>query len=118
MAAAALITFSAAGITTGLSLTDARTDHATLAGVGASPRLRKALAGSQALFTSGVGALLGVLAGVVPALLLVLSTDMRTAVDVPWLHLLALVMAVPVTGAVLAWTFTPSGLPLSRRSLA
>ena len=60
---------------------------------------------------------LGVLAGVVPALLLVLSTDMRTAVDIPWLHLLALVMAVPVTGAVLAWTFTPSGLPLSRRSL-
>ncbi|MEV4989607.1 hypothetical protein [Pseudarthrobacter sp. LMD1-1-1.1] len=118
VAAAALITFSAAGITTGLSLADARTDHATLAGVGASPRLRKALAGSQALFTSGVGALLGVLAGVVPALLLVLSTDMRTAVDIPWLHLLALVMAVPVTGAVLAWTFTPSGLPLSRRSLA
>jgi len=118
VAAAALITFSAAGITTGLSLADARTDHATLAGVGASPRLRKALAGSQALFTSGVGALLGVLAGVVPAFLLVLSSDMRTAVDVPWLHLLALVMAVPVTGAVLAWTFTPSGLPLSRRSAA
>ncbi|MDQ0770597.1 putative ABC transport system permease protein [Pseudarthrobacter defluvii] len=118
VAAAALITFSAAGITTGLSLADARTDHATLAGVGASPRLRRALAGSQALFTSGVGAVLGALAGMVPALLLVLSTDMRTAVEIPWLHLLALVMAVPVTGAVLAWTFTPSGLPLSRRSLA
>ena len=118
VAAAALITFSAAGITTGLSLADARTDHATLAGVGASPRLRKALAGAQALFTSGVGALLGTLAGVVPAFLMVVSTDMRTAVDVPWLHLMALVVAVPVAGAVLAWTFTPSGLPLSRRSLA
>ncbi|NUT71893.1 hypothetical protein [Pseudarthrobacter sp. C4D7] len=118
VAVAALITFSAAGITTGLSLADARTDHATLAGVGAPPRLRKALAGAQALFTSGVGTTLGVLAGVVPAVLLVLATDMRSAVDVPWLHLLALVMAVPVTGAVLAWTFTPSGLPLSRRGLA
>ena len=118
VAAAALITFSAAGITTGLSLADARTDHATLAGVGASPRLRRALAGSQALFTSGVGALLGALAGVVPALLLVMSTDMRTAVEVPWLHLLALVVAVPLVGATLAWACTRSGLPLSRRGLA
>jgi len=118
VAAAALITFSAAGITTGLSLADARTDHATLAAVGASPRLRRALAGSQALFTSGVGALLGAVAGVVPAFLLVLSTDMRTAVEVPWLHLLALVVAVPLAGASLAWACTRSGLPLSRRGLA
>ncbi|MFP5312590.1 MAG: hypothetical protein ACLGH7_09330, partial [Actinomycetes bacterium] len=117
VAAAALITFSAAGITTGLSLADARRDHATLAGVGASPRLRRALAGAQALFTSGMGAVLGALAGMVPALLLVLSTDMRVAVEVPWLHLLALVVAVPLTGASLAWVFTRPGLPLSRRGL-
>jgi putative ABC transport system permease protein len=38
----ALITLSAAGITTGLALADARADHMTLAGVGAPPRLRKA----------------------------------------------------------------------------
>ncbi|WP_324644119.1 hypothetical protein [Pseudarthrobacter sp. LT1] len=118
VAAAALVTFSAAGITAGLSLADARTDHATLAGVGAAPRLRRALAGSQALFTSGVGAALGALAGSVPALLLVLSTDMRTAVEVPWLHLLALVVAVPCTAGALAWACTRSGLPLSRRGLA
>ncbi|WP_251046647.1 FtsX-like permease family protein [Arthrobacter sp. ISL-85] len=118
VAAAALITFSAAGITTGLSLADARADHATLAGVGASPRLRKALAGSQALFTSGLGTILGALAGAVPAFLIVLSTDMRTAAEVPWLQLLALVAAVPVTGASLAWACTRSGLLLSRRGLA
>lgn len=118
VAAAALITFSAAGITTGLSMADARKDHAVLAGVGASPRLRKALAGSQGLFTSGVGAVLGTLAGTVPAVLLVLSTDMRTALEVPWLHLSALLVAVPLTAAALAWAFTRSGLPLSRRSLA
>ncbi|MDQ0661540.1 putative ABC transport system permease protein [Arthrobacter ulcerisalmonis] len=117
VAASALITFSAAGITTGLSLADGRKDHATLAGVGASPRLRKALAGSQALFTSGVGAVLGALAGLVPAVLLVLSTEMRHAVEVPWLQLTVLVSAVPLAGAALAWTFTRSGLPLSRRGL-
>ncbi|WP_285242294.1 FtsX-like permease family protein [Pseudarthrobacter sp. fls2-241-R2A-127] len=113
----ALITFSAAGITTGLSLADARTDHATLAGVGAAPRLRKALAGAQALFTSGVGAVLGTLAGTVPALLLVLSTDLRTAVEIPWLPLSVLVAAVPLTGAALAWALTRSRLPMSRRAL-
>lgn len=116
VAASALITFSAAGITTGLSMADARKDHATLAAVGASPRLRKALAGSQALFTSGIGAVLGTLAGTVPAVVLALSTDMRTAVEIPWLHLSALVAAVPVTGAALAWAFTRAGLPLSRRT--
>lgn len=117
VAVSALITFSAAGITAGLSLADARRDHATLAGVGAPPRLRKALAGPQALFTSGLGAVLGTLAGAVPAVLLVMSTDMRSAVEVPWLQLLALSAAVPVMGAALAWAFTRSGLPLSRRHL-
>jgi putative ABC transport system permease protein len=118
VAASALITFSAAGITTGLSLADGRRDHATLAGVGASPKLRKALAGSQALFTSGIGAVLGTLAGLGPAVLLGLSTDLRTAVEVPWLHLVVLLAAVPLTGAALAWAFTRSGLPLSRRGMA
>ena len=117
VAVAALITFSAAGITTGLSMADARQDHAVLAAVGARPRLRKALAGAQGLFTSGMGAFLGSMAGSVPAVLLVLSTDMRAALEVPWLHLSALVVAVPLTAAALAWAFTRSRLPLSRRSL-
>ncbi|UUL76363.1 hypothetical protein NG819_21450 [Pseudarthrobacter sp. Fe7] len=52
-----------------------------------------------------------------PAVLLIMSTDMRSAVEVPWLQLLALAAAVPVMGAALAWAFTRSGLPLSRRHL-
>lgn len=115
VAIAALITFSAAGITTGLSLADARADHATLAAVGASPRLRKGLAGSQALLTSGLGTLLGALAGTVPAVLIVAATEMGNVLAVPWLHLLALVVAVPLTGALLAWLFTRARLPASRR---
>lgn len=116
VAAAALITLNAAGITTGLSMADARKDHAVLAGVGASPRLRKALAGAQGLFTSGVGAVLGTLAGSVPAVLLVLSTDMRTDLEIPWLQLSALVAAVPLTAAALAWVCTRPGLALQRRA--
>jgi putative ABC transport system permease protein len=117
VAASAVITLSAAGITTGLALADARNDHVTLAGVGASPRLRKGLAAAQALLTSGLGAALGTIAGVVPAVLIVASTDMRTAVEIPWLHLLALVLAVPLTGSALAWICTRAVLPMSRRGL-
>jgi putative ABC transport system permease protein len=117
VAISAVITFSAAGITTGLSLADARADHVTLAGIGASPRLRKSLAGSQALLTGGLGTLLGSIAGTLPAVLVAGSTDLRTAVEVPWLHLLALVVAVPLAGALLAWLFTRARLPASRRVL-
>ncbi|WP_236557425.1 FtsX-like permease family protein [Arthrobacter sp. 9AX] len=117
VAVSALVTFSAAGITTGLSLADSRADHVTLAGIGASPWLRKNLAGSQALLTGGLGTLLGSLAGTLPAVLVAGSADLRTAVEVPWLHLLALLVAVPLAGAVLAWLFTRARLPVSGRTL-
>lgn len=117
----ALITLSAAGITTGLSLADSRTDHMTLAGVGAAPRLRKALAGAQALMTGGLGSFLGCLAGVAPAIIIVhatgRATGMATDAVVPWVQLLALLVVVPVTGAALAWTFTRARLPMSRRNI-
>lgn len=113
----ALITLSAAGITTGLSMADSRKDHVTLAGVGAAPRLRKALAGSQALMTAGLGTVLGSVAGIVPAVLLVTATGMARTAVVPWLQLLALLIAVPLTGAALAWLFTRARLPVSRREV-
>ncbi|MET3721092.1 hypothetical protein [Arthrobacter sp. UYEF21] len=89
----------------------------TLAGVGAAPRLRKALAGSQALMTAGLGTVLGSVAGVIPALLLVTATGMARAAVMPWLHLAALLLAVPLTGAALAWLFTRAKLPVSRREV-
>jgi putative ABC transport system permease protein len=49
--------------------------------------------------------------------LIVGFTDMRTAVEIPWLHLLALMLAVPLTGSALAWVFTRAALPMSRRGL-
>ncbi|MCP9001610.1 hypothetical protein NFC73_18030 [Pseudarthrobacter sp. RMG13] len=113
----ALITLSAAGITTGLSMADSRKDHVTLAGVGAAPRLRKALAGSQALMMAGLGTVLGSVAGIVPAVLLVTATGLARTAVVPWLQLVALLIAVPLTGAALAWLFTRAGLPVSRREV-
>lgn len=113
----ALITLSAAGITTGLSMADSRKDHVTLAGVGAAPGLRKALAGSQALMTAGLGTVLGSVAGIVPAVLLVTATGLARTAVVPWLQLAALLVAVPLTGAALAWLFTRAKLPMSRREV-
>lgn len=112
----ALITLSAAGITTGLALADSRADHMTLAGVGAPPRLRKALAGAQSLMTASLGTSLGAVAGVVPAVLLIGATRMYPASVVPWMPLLALLIAVPLTGSAMAWIFTRARLPVSRRN--
>ena len=113
----AVITLSAAGITTGLSMADSRKDHVTLAGVGAAPGLRKALAGSQALMTAGLGTLLGSVAGTVPAVLVVTATGLARTAVVPWPQLAALLVAVPLTGAALAWLFTRAKLPMSRREV-
>lgn len=117
-ALSALITLSAAAITTGLALADAKSDHMTLAGVGAPPRIRKALAGAQSLMTAGLGTLLGVVAGAVPASLAVTAIRMYGALEFPWFQLLALIVAVPLTGAAFAWLVTRAQLPMSRRSIA
>ena len=50
---------------------DARADHATLAAVGADPRLRRSLAAPQALVIAGIGTALGVAVGFFPALALI-----------------------------------------------
>jgi putative ABC transport system permease protein len=101
--AIALGTFSA----TGLALSDARTDLATLVAVGASPRTRRLVAGGQALVLSVVGTVLGVLVGAVPGLaaarLLTDQFDQGYVIDVPWSLLALLVVGVPlVVSAVTA----------------
>lgn len=94
--AIALGTFSA----TGLALSDARRDLATLVAVGASPRTRRLVAASQALVLSMIGAALGIVIGLVPGLaaarnLTGFDGD-QTVVDVPWSLLGILLVAVPL----------------------
>jgi putative ABC transport system permease protein len=55
---------------TSLSLSDARPDLATMSAVGASRLTRRAVAGSFALLIGGVGAILGVVVGLVPGIAL------------------------------------------------
>jgi putative ABC transport system permease protein len=70
-AVAAFVTLGAAAISTGLAITDGQADLETLAAVGARPRVRRTLAGSQATITATMGAVLGSATGLVPAVAVV-----------------------------------------------
>ena len=60
---AGLITLGAAAIATGLAAVDGRADLSTLAAVGASPRVRRALSLSQSGVIAGPRSLLGAIVG-------------------------------------------------------
>jgi putative ABC transport system permease protein len=112
--AAAVVTVGAVGIATGLAQADARPDHATLAAVGAAPRLRRTLAACQALSIAGIGVLLGVAAGLVPGVAFVAAMPSYELV-VPWRHLALVVVGLPLLAAAGAWLGTRSRLPMDRR---
>jgi putative ABC transport system permease protein len=123
-AAAGLITLGAAGIATGLAAADGRADLSTLAAVGASPRVRRVLSLSQSGVISGLGAVLGVAAGL-GASFAVLTALNRAHRDlwpapqpyplaVPWTTL-AIVFVVPVVAMLGAGLLTRSRLPIERR---
>lgn len=67
--------------------------------------------------TAGLGTVLGSVAGTVPGVLVVTATGLARTAVVPWLQLAALLVAVPLTGAALAWLFTRARLPMSRREV-
>jgi putative ABC transport system permease protein len=121
-AAAALVTLGATGIAVGLAAADSRADLATLAAVGASPRVRRRVAGAQAAVVSVLGVLLGVVAGAVLGVVVVLMarhgaavTDETWRVVVPWPQLGALVVGVPALAVAAGYAFTRSRLPMVRR---
>jgi putative ABC transport system permease protein len=112
---------------TGLALADSRPDLATLAAVGARPRTRRVMAAAQALVIGLVGAVTGVLVGLVPGIAVTwpLTSNQSGSsgsalthgpiIAVPWLLLVAVGVAVPVIAAVFAGTVVRSRLPLTRR---
>lgn len=114
---AAVITLGASGIATGLAQADARADHATLAAVGATPRLRRSLASFQALTIALLGTALGIAAGFVPAVAVIGAIN-RFHLVLPWLSLLGLLVGVPLLAGAFAWLLTRSRLPLERRAAA
>ncbi|MFI9529813.1 FtsX-like permease family protein [Micromonospora rosaria] len=123
-AAAGVITIGAAGVATGLAAAESRADLSTLAAVGASPRVRRLLSLCQAGVISGVGTVLGVVAGLGTAAIILVAMNRRYATAwpiepgypllVPWTTL-GILVAVPLVAMLGAALFTRSRLAVERR---
>lgn len=123
-AVSALLTLGASAIATGLAAADGKADLATLAAVGATPGMRRRLAGSQSLVIAGLGTGLGVVAGLVPAIGLVRAMGAPVAgvararpfpLVIPWERLAVTGLVVPLVAGLAAVLLTRSRLPLVRR---
>ncbi|MET8349426.1 FtsX-like permease family protein [Micromonospora sp. NPDC005206] len=123
-AAAGLITVGAAGIATALAAAEGRAELSTLAAVGAAPAVRRLLAICQAGIIAGLGSVLGIVAGLGTAAIVLLSVNRQYATAwpvrepypflVPWPALGVLVL-VPVVAMLGAGLFTRARLPIERR---
>ena len=117
---AALAAVGTTGIAVALAAADSVPDLATLAAVGAAPRLRRRFAAGQAGVIAMLGGWLGVATGL--ALAWGLVTMERTAYGhttwalvIPWPTILAIVAVVPLSAMALGWLTTRSRLPVVRR---
>ncbi|MFE9192490.1 FtsX-like permease family protein [Micromonospora sp. NPDC007208] len=123
-AAAGLITVGAAGIATALAAAEGRAELTTLAAVGAAPAVRRWLAICQAGVIAGLGSVLGIVAGLGTAAIVLVSVNRQYASAwpvpdpypflVPWPALGVLVL-VPVVAMLGAGLFTRARLPIERR---
>jgi putative ABC transport system permease protein len=120
----ALLVLGASSIATGLAAADGRADLSTLAAVGATPGLRRRLAGAQSLVTAALGTTLGIVAGLVPAIGLIRALNAPSGgltqlhpwpLVLPWPNLLVTAIVVPLLAALAAVLLTRSRLPLVRR---
>lgn len=100
---------------TGLALSDARVDLATLSAVGATPRTRRVMAAAQTVVLGVLGAGLGVLVGLGPGIAIARPLTYGDYLDIPWLVLLGIAVVVPVIAALGAGLVVRSRLPLVRR---
>lgn len=120
---------------TALALSEARPDLSTLGQVGARPRTRRTVAAGYALVLGLVGAVLGVLAGLIPGIAAsvpltrgvsssssyVPLTDVPPGrdfiVDIPWLLIALVLVVLPLVSAAVAGAATRSRLDGPTRAL-
>lgn len=121
--AVALIGLGASWIAVGLAAAESRADLATLSAVGASPGVRRRIAGAQAGVIAGSGTVLGVLAGLLLGTVLVLvqraqwaaGADLTWQVVVPWPTVALLFIGLPTLAVGAVMLVTRPRLPLVRR---
>jgi putative ABC transport system permease protein len=113
----------ATGIAVALAAADSVPDLATLAAVGAPPRMRRRFAAGQAGVIAAIGAWLGVATGLVLGWALVQmqlarSLDLAWRMAVPWPAVAAATVVVPLAAMGLGWLTSRSRLPMVRRIAA
>ncbi|GGO72085.1 ABC transporter permease [Nonomuraea cavernae] len=106
---------------TRLAAADMLPERATMMAIGAPPWTLRMVVAGQALYISGLGALVGLVAGVVTGV--ALSRPMTThgaggpaTIAIPWPFVIAVVVGLPVLATVAA-LITRTRLPLVRRPL-
>ena len=104
-----------------LALSDARPDLATLSAVGASPRMRRAVAAAYAVSVGVVGAVLGAAVGFIPGIAISYpltrgySPGAQHYLEIPWLQIVGLVVLLPMLTAFVVGLLARSRLPLVAR---
>ena len=110
----------------GLALADSRSDLATLAAVGAPPRVRRRLAAWQAGVLTLLWSALGLAAGILPGWAMVhLTGDASRSVEgvqspaqlvVPWGWIAAVALGFPIVTSAVVWLAAGSRAVLVRRT--
>ncbi|RBQ15833.1 ABC transporter ATP-binding protein [Spongiactinospora rosea] len=104
---------------TRLAATDMRPERATMAAIGAPPGTLRVIVAGQALYISGLGALVGLAAGTMTGV--ALSRPMTSygpgdpaTIAVPWAFVIAVVAGLPILGTAAALITRASPLPARR----
>lgn len=122
IAAAAALMLGGTLTSTLLSLSDARRDLGAFAAVGAAPSTRRWVGAGYAGVIAGIGAVLGAAVGFIPGIAVTFpltsgsSEDGSHVLEIPWLPLGLLVVALPLLTSLLMAAFTRSRLPLLDRA--
>ncbi|MGW7683924.1 FtsX-like permease family protein [Kribbella sp. NPDC054772] len=98
-----------------LSMSEGRADFATLAAIGAPPRLRRGLAAAQGWFLGQLGCVLGVVVGALYGFTAHTVVGSPTVV-VPWAVIAGVAVLVPLFAAAVPYLLTRSRLELVRRA--
>jgi len=119
--AVAVLVLGASAVALGLARFERRPDDATLAAVGGTAGLRRRIGFWQGLVIAGFGTFAGAAAGILPPIGFWLQSQTSwqgrmDLADIPWLLLLALAVALPVTIALVNWVVPPREPELTRRS--
>ncbi|WP_328997328.1 FtsX-like permease family protein [Kribbella sp. NBC_00709] len=98
-----------------LSMSEGRADFATLAAVGAPPRLRRGMAAAQGWFLGQVGCLLGVAVGALYGFTAHAVVGSPNVV-VPWAVIAGVAVLVPLFAAAVPYVLTRSRMEMVRRA--